>query len=38
MRMDPRHTRTAIPIAANVIDPEDHSLEFVDKSWQHPAG
>ena len=35
MSPDPR--RTAIRVAANVFDPDDYSLEFVDKSWQHPA-
>jgi catechol 2,3-dioxygenase-like lactoylglutathione lyase family enzyme len=29
---DPRY------YAANVFDPDGHSLEFVYKSWQHPGG
>jgi len=29
---DPRY------YAANVLDPDGHSLEFVYKSWQHPQG
>ena len=32
LHYDPRY------YAANVIDPDGHSLEFVYKSWQHPAG
>jgi len=31
LHYDPRY------YAANVIDPDGHSLEFVCKSWQHPA-
>lgn len=32
LHYDPRY------YAANVIDPDGHSLEFVYKSWQHPVG
>lgn len=32
LHYDPRH------FAANVFDPDGHSLEFVYKSWQHPTG
>ncbi len=31
LHYDPRY------YAANVVDPDGHSLEFVYKSWQHPA-